>query len=374
MLVMKKMKQLIASILVIAMALSCAMIFPENTTAANTTEIPESVDYDASYSISAYWNERKAPTKAGYVFGGWYTETTVNDGKKYTALKEADLVKVEDLDALENVCAKFVPAYVLSVRAQMQAATENEETRGESTDLRVLSAVDSTSYQNVGFDVLFNKRTPFASSEEEKTVKTSVYKNIRNTDGEINATEVFGSPATHFSVLKIEEIKSKNYEKVIYVTPYWTTMDGTRVEGISKYVRIMDGYTSNQYISVPINLLTGDAVAAGKIQMQYDYQTLNYVGYDTGVLLPKMEINVDSANGIIHIVGNTEPSEDNQFNNVDPESDIYGNVWFQRKTAQEMEDAGVQLPARWDFLMQEESFCDWSENMIDNVEAWHVRY
>lgn len=336
---------------------------------ASATTMPETIDYDDKYEISKYWEDRKAPTKAGYVFGGWFTK----EGTDYLPIKEAEIV-ANGVNAYAGAYAKFVPAYVLSVRAQLQKATEDDETRGDSTFLRVISAVDSTQYKNVGFDVLFNKKTPFAAEEDKKTVITTVYEELANAEGTIKAREEFGAPATHFSVLKINSIQEKNYSKVIYVTPYWTTMDGTKVEGMSKYVRVTDGYTSNKYISVPVNLLTGDLVAAGKIQMEYDHKTLNYVGYDTGVLLPNMEINVDASNGVIKFCGNASVGENNTYTDVDPASGIYANVWFQKKSDAEIASAGASVPERWKFLMSNLSFCNWNETMITNVEAWDTRY
>ena len=363
---MRKMKRTIGLIMISLMLLSNFAV-PMKADASETT-MPETIDYDDTYPIATYWEDKVAPTKPGYVFGGWFTK----NGTEYLPIKEAEIV-AQGVEKFKGAYAKFVPAYVLSVRAQLQKATEDDETRGDSTFLRVISAVDSTQYKNVGFDVLFNKKTPFAEEQDKKTVITTVYEELANDDeGTIKATEEFGAPATHFSVLKINSIKAKNYSKVIYVTPYWTTMDGTKVEGISKYVRVIDGYTSNKYISVPVNLLTGDPVAAGKIQMKYDYETLNYVGYDTGVLLPNMEINVDTSTGVITFIGNASVGENNTYTDVDPTSGIYANVWFQKKSDTEI--AGASVPERWEFLMSNLSFCNWSEAMITNVEAWNTRY
>ena len=364
----KTMKKVIGLIMISVMLLSNFAV-PMKVNASENP-MPEEINYDnENYEIASYWGNRTAPTKPGYVFGGWY----VKNNTKYTPIREAEIVD-NGVAAFEGAYAKFVPAYVLSVKAQLQKATEEDNTRGDSTFLRVISAVDSTHYKNVGFTVLFNKKVPFADEENKKTVITTVYESLKNDEGEIIASQEFGEPATHFSVLRINKILKGNYTKVIYVTPYWTTMDGTKVEGIAKYVRVMDGYTSNRYISVPVNLLTGDAVAAGKVHMEYDYKTLRYIGYDAGVLLPKMEINVDEANGVIKFIGNATVGENNQYEEVEPESGIYANVWFQKKTDEEIANAGATVPDRWEFLMSNLSFCDWDEKWVKNVKAWDTRY
>ena len=138
-------------------------------------------------------------------------------------------------------------------------------------------------------------------------------------------------------------------------------MDGTRVEGLAKYVRVMDGYASNRYISVPVNLLDGDAVAAGKLQMKYDQTKLEYVGFDSGVILPEMEVNVNASSGLINFVGNgTDTNKD-----MDPTSGIYANVWFKKSTKDS---------AHLEFDVKNLEFCNWGEEIISNVKAWDIQY
>ena len=138
-------------------------------------------------------------------------------------------------------------------------------------------------------------------------------------------------------------------------------MDGTRVEGLAKYVRVMDGYASNRYISVPVNLSEGSAVAAGKLQMKYDQTKLEYVEFDSGVLLPEMEAKANASTGLINFVGNgSDTSKD-----VDPASGIFANVWFKKLTND---------TSHLEFDIKNFEFCNWALNMVDNVKAWDLQY
>ena len=351
---MKNMKKVIATLMATLMVVVGVAVVPNSASADNTLNIPTTVDYDNEYNIADYWEDRVAPSKEGYVFGGWYKK--LNDDS-YKVITEENLT-TEGVDAYADAYAKFVPAYVLSVR--MQLAKNAETANGEGinkTYLRVLSGVNSTNYKEVGFNVWFNKK----SSTEQVATLSKVYKNITNDDGSINATEVFGEPATHFSVLKIDEIATKNFEKVIYVTPFWKTMDGTRVEGQAKYVRVMDGYAKNRYISVPVNLSEGSAVAAGKLQMKYDQMKLEYAGFDSGILLPEMEVNANESAGIINFVGNgIEKDVD-----VNPADGIYANVWFKK-----LENNASHL----EFDIKNLEFCNWALDLVNNVKAWDIQY
>ncbi len=351
---MKNMKKVIVTLMATLMVVVGVAVVPNSASADNTLNIPTTVEYDNEYKIADYWEDRVAPSKEGYVFGGWYTK--LNDNS-YKVITEENLT-TEGVDTYADAYAKFVPAYVLSVRMQLAKGAETANGTGvEETYLRVLSGVDSTNYKEVGFKVWFNKK----SSTQQVATLSNVYKNISNDDGSINATEVFGEPATHFSVLKIDKIASKNYEKVIYVTPFWTTMDGTRVEGQAKYVRVMDGYAKNHYISVPVNLTEGSDVAAGRLQMKYDQTKLEYVGFDAGVLLPEMVVNANQTTGNISFVANgTETGV-----NVNPAEHVYANVWFKKVTNE---------TSHLKFDIKNLEFCNWDEAIINNVKAWDIKY
>ena len=77
------MKKLLAGCLALAMLVSTMLVMSKNVQAADNNQL---IDESGNYAISDYWTAKtkKAPTKDGYVFGGWY----VKDGDNFVALNE----------------------------------------------------------------------------------------------------------------------------------------------------------------------------------------------------------------------------------------------------------------------------------------------
>ena len=109
----------------------------------NAAVAEDKVIYEEVGSIANYWkaDNKTAPVKAGYVFGGWFKTSTanavgaeayVNGGATsyYAPLKSTELNTDEDADCdyTGTAYAKFVPAQVLSVKAQNSAATVTNST------------------------------------------------------------------------------------------------------------------------------------------------------------------------------------------------------------------------------------------------------
>lgn len=379
---MRRLNKTLAGLMAAVMVLLGVSVTPVE--AADATA-PTTVYYATAteFKISDYWGkgtngENLVPVKDGYVFGGWYTAENGTPIKK-----EALDTDLKDNNKIDTVAvAKFVPSYILSVKMQINATTETgngtlpytrEEDSVKYTNMRLLSAVDSVKYQNVGFDIVLDK-----TGAKLDLNYTKVYAELGAKDNgalsAITPSGIFGSPATHFIAAELSNIVAGNLEKIIYVTPYWTTIDGTKVEGASKFIRVMDGYDSNRFISIPVNLSVDGQAAAGMVTMSYDKEKLQFVtakdssgnayGWDTGVSFAEMEVNTATA-GTIKFVGNGK--------NVDTDymtgKDIYANVWFQVKE-------GVTLTTNaLEFAIGAESFCTWGEAMLDGkVTAWDVLY
>lgn len=319
---------------------------------------PDQVIYDnTNYNFSEYWNtdaaQRTAPVKDGYVFGGWYEDEGTTPLTEKTAA------------AATTAYAKFVPSYVLSVKAQIeQTAANGTQT---TTYIRIATSVDSTKYQSVSFDIWGNNKNHVSNVPEI----TKVYDSINN--GAIVARDAFGAAASKLAVLKLTKIANADSHKIIYVRPNWTTLDGTKVEGLGRYVRVEDGFTANQYISIPVNLLEGKEVAAGIVELSYAaYKDVlevakdsngNYL-IDAGRLLPNMQYSVDETNGKIKFVGYTENVD--KYNSTES---VYASVRFKVKS-------GATLPDCCVFTMTAGDFTDWREAAPDTlkVTAWDYQY
>lgn len=362
---MNFMKKMAAVLCIAVIVMAGVVVAPVTADAAGATVFYEACD------IGKYWSksQKTAPIKDGYVFGGWYTKTTEGETTVYTALKEADITTDENGVAnVEDTYAKYVPAYVLSVKAQNESGTSKDDDKDSS--VRVLSSVDCKDYQKVGFKILINNKNELFTGESgtEPLETTKVFTGLvvgTDTDNPLTPENIFGSESHFLSVWRLDGIANKFDAKIINVTPYWITMDGTKVEGLSKYVHVEDGY--NGYISVPINLCDIKEVAAGTLTMTYPSGltlVANKVEFD-GVF-PKGEMSVyDDGNGTIKIVGNADT-----VNTVKVADGIFANLRF---TADESVYSGAGKGTFLSFTVIDEKFCDWDEELI-TIDAWDIKY
>ena len=348
-------KKMIASLLAITMLLSgLVMISPLTYAESSTEEVVDTVGeiiYSSNYySIQQYYPTKKAPVKENYVFGGWYQKV----GDSYKALSEAEAGAIADGTNATTAYAKFVPAYVLSVKAQNAEGTTENMT--EKTSVRVITSVDSKKYQKVGFEIYLGNGTKLLTQRDGSALETSrVYKGIKiGTSTTKTATQIFGIAANHVAVWELTDIIRENHSKIICVRPYWVTMDGTTVRGLTKYVHIEDDYKN--YISVPVNLLTGEDVAAGMMSMTYD-QTLTFVDFEEGRLLPDMSCNPDASSKTIKMVGNAKNVDD-----AVKADGIYANIRF----------AKPSVTTNFDITVGQ--FCDWLEQSVTTLKAWDITY
>ena len=362
------MKRLIAGCMAMAIVVSGVKVLP-NTAKAAEDIVKDGIVY-SPLDMETYWDveSKTAPVKPGCVFAGWYTK---DESDEFTAIEEADGIPTN-----ENTYAKFVPAYVLSVKTQVeaQAETKSDATdKPESTFMRVLSSVDSENYQNVGFEVLLGDK------EVELKVEafTKVYNGLKlsATATEIIYPEdVFGEASDYFTALDLKNIKATKFSSKIYIRPYWTTLDGTKVEGLARNVRVEDKYTDYEYVSVPINLLTDGVnpvkVAAGMVEVTYDATKAvvakdaqdNY-RIDTGRLLKDMEYNVippaagETTGKIIFAGSGIDTTEEIMADG------LYANIRFQSATDDKLTESDLNL------TKTAKEFCDWEEN-TETVTAW----
>lgn len=326
----------IAVVLIVA-----GILFIPNVAKAEAVEVEGSngiiyVKDSEKYNFKELWSEKKAPYNEGYVFAGWYS--AAEDG---AALDAESAAKAED------AWAKFVPDYVLSVRAQIEKATKESD---GATDIRVLSAIDSEHYLNVGFDIyLANKIQITMENGSAPLVTTKAFKNILVDGQPVSATTTFGEAAKYYVVWKLTDILDANDSKIIYVRPYWTTLDGTKVEGLAKYVHVEDGYKN--LVSVPINLMTGEAIAAGVVKMEYK-EGLTFYGFEEGRLLKEMAVNYGTK-GVVNMVGNAETVDE-----VIYADGIYANLRF-KKTGTEDANSLITIPE------DVSDFTNWQESDVD---------
>ena len=320
-------------------------------------------DEEQTYNIKDYWNadetKRIAPVKEGYVFGGWFE--TANESKPLTeeALKEA---------VPEKAYAKFVPAEVLSVKAQNQkGVTEqtiaamreknlnNEEISNEEKFyVRVMSSLDSKNYTKVGFDIYLNNKKKL-----EGTETTKIYTGVMVEGQAQSAEEIYGGASKYLMTWRLTQIDwADNAKLIIYVRPYWVTTDGTKVYGLAKYVHIEDEYLN--YINVPVNLLGGEKVIAGAVDVTSDTdEQLELVAFENGRIFKYM--NYTKTGNTFKMVGNTDLGVGKYNENGET---IYANLRL-RKPANNTE---------FNIVDKNNTFCNWDEEFVDVKKVWDTKY
>ena len=172
----------------------------------------------------------------GYIFAGWYKEASCENGYR-------------SLNGVTSAHAKFVPEDILSVKLQLKA---NTKASSLTTNMRLVSSVDSLNYQEVGFEVYFN------GAETPVMAKTSkVYEKIAAsaTSGvEYNyGSKLINIDSEYFVTATLINISNGNFNKNFYIRPYWKTLDGTTVYGVNRYVTVMNGISTTN-INIPVKV------------------------------------------------------------------------------------------------------------------------
>lgn len=181
--------------------------------------------------ITQYIIDGEYPTEEGKIFAGWYNgETPV----KSTS------------DVTDTTVPKFVDDDVLTMKFQLLAVTTATST---TTDVRFLTSVDSLNYKSVEFEVTLNKTVT--------TPVNKVYTSV-NAEGEkFTPKEVFSEDSNYIATLLMTDFTKESSDsdeygywgKTITVTPKWTTMDGTTVEGTKREIEVNDGLYDTELTS-----------------------------------------------------------------------------------------------------------------------------
>lgn len=384
-------KKLTAGVLAVGMLVT---VFAVVSKQADAAVAGDKVLYEEE-TIANYWSvdSKTAPVKPGYVFGGWFrladkdakgAEKVVDGEDYYAPLTSADLNTDEDNDCdyTETAYAKYVPAQVLSIKAQNGVneggtlPTKPEDISEENPIwVRLMTSLDSLNYKDIGFDIYLNNTTrPKDNQDDDYTLETSkVFSGVYIGDNETptDATDIFGGVSEYVCVWELQNIKyASNSTKIIYARPYWHTMDGTKVFGLAKYVHIEDQY--NGYISVPINLLDGQDVAAGEVHMTYaDANAATPLAWqvkevEIGRVLKEMSYIVSG--DTIKMVGSGEDVGEYLKDASGERETIFANVRFERVDKENLADTEDVT-----FTTIMKKFCDWEPKAV-TINSWDVKH
>ena len=368
-------KKLVAGVLTLGMITTGIVVCPKQADAAGVKDKVIYEEYQATDIATNYWNveEKIAPVKEGYVFGGWFekvdektdtSETYENEGKEEYY---APLTNVSG-----NACAKFVPAQVLSVKSQngVEQGSSIEEINENTIKninkenpmyTRVVTSLDSANYQKVGFEIylanwlrVYKDGLGDQSPNKEATETTKIYRALMENGEPQSANTLFGEESEFLGVWELSAIDTpSNATLQIYVRPYWITTDGTKVNGLAEYVHIEDEYMG--YINVPVNLLGGERIAAGVVNVQYS-GTATLYEVETGRMLEKMSKN--PTNDSVKMVGYTSKN----VGEYQGDETLYANLRFKN------------LNGNVDFNITDGTFSDWNEAIVEVKKEWNTKY
>lgn len=371
---LKMLKTVTVLVVAFAIVATGALSTTFGASAADTvTESPEKngvvyVQY-GSLDPAEYWGVKapeytgvNANNGVGYLFGGWYTK----DGDTYTPVEDAS-------GLVGTIVAKFVPAQTMSVKCQNWAGTD---VNSDDVIVRVISATDNINYKQFGFTV--SKIVDGVEGKLSTVTTDTVYKRFNYYDSEVDTTpdiyepsELFGPAANRFTTCTVGKIPTEHHGTIICIKPFWVTLDGVTVNGLSKFAHVEDGYLG--YVNVPVNLnilTANNGAAAGRLNVTAPAGSgLTFIGAEEGIeygkIFNEMEFNVLS-DGTIRCVGNTSDLSDKT------EMDVYVNLKFQRTQTNDAPEKGVF----YTFSVTGEDFCDAYENTFTDEEdnVWNVIY
>ncbi len=165
-----------------------------------------------------------APTKSGYVFAGWYQDANYEEA-------------VSSSTVSGTAYPKFVDDEVLTIKAQVTAETT---ATSESTNLRVITGVDTLNYSKIMIHV---SATLASSKVIDKSITTSrVYTQVRTPSGLVDVSEVFGSPVTYATSVVLSNIQQADFSTNFTITPSVVTLDGTTVTGTTRVLTPSEGF------------------------------------------------------------------------------------------------------------------------------------
>ncbi len=205
--------------------------------------------------VASYRESGTYPEEPGYIFAGWYKDA------EYTEWINND-------ETGTSAWAKFLEDDVLSVQSQVKVTTTDANGDGKldvtsnSTDLRVATTVDGLEYRRISFYLQKQKDGIYGAKFDTATVSDEnarmVYEKLYALEDKTTVTEhkptIFTWQSDYFKTFTITNIPSSDYGTKIKVTPYWITMDGTRVEGKAVETCVND-YTNNKSQAVSVDFI-----------------------------------------------------------------------------------------------------------------------
>lgn len=340
-------KKMMIAVLVLVLVISGISVIPKDADKTYAAETNTYYKVGSTDKITDYWmSDRKiAPDitdiiedstlhDEDWAFAGWYKDETCKN------------VWTGKTSKTDVAYAKFVPSDIFAVACQVQSGTVEGQTG--TSQLRLVSTVDSLNYNQVGFKVSLGDK------QLESYWTDSVAKTIEVTDSSkskvaftVNPT-AFNANSKYFTTVTVVDITADSFTEAFYVIPCWETLDGTQVEGFSRYARVEDSYKN--IVNVPVRLCTDEEVGVGQLTVTIP-TGFTYSGYDVGSIFEDMKVYPNETAGTLSCMGVV----DNVSKNKTADG-MYINLRFS------VDDLGTANDTA--FAVDSEQFCDVVENLV----------
>ena len=236
-----------SSALVMCMTL-VMLLWAFRTEASETKEVKyvEGISYTKDNTIPEITDEDLKSELDGYLFAGWYTKS--DEGETYNPVSNPTLNG--------TYYAKYVPEEVLDIKAQISGTLLNADTTDDTkSSIRFVTSIDSTDYKQISFNI--KRPNKEYDAETTKYVYRELYAVDATAASESTLLKTYKPSEFHatsqfFKTWTISNVPDTAYDTDITVTPYWVTLDGTRVEG-TKSIKSVNLGRSWIYIDTTAN-------------------------------------------------------------------------------------------------------------------------
>lgn len=214
-------------------------------------------EYDAtSFAALRSADSHTAPEYKNYLFAGWFTDPACT---AETAISSGTLTIEEGT----SVYAKFVPRYILTVKAQVAADLVDDKITNDDAagEIRFVTTVDTERYSQVGFNVTYDKNRD-GEYETKSISNNSVYPELKAFGTVVYQPTDFSKASTYFKACTMKNVGADYFDIEFAVTAFWKTMDGTVVEGDTA-VKTMNQGISVHYLEGKTALFVGDSIQDG---------------------------------------------------------------------------------------------------------------
>lgn len=365
---MKQFKKLLAALLVVALILPGISIMEAQMEEVQAQETN---------------TQKIAPEQDGKVFAGYY----VDEQYKTTS-------------NVEGGTKKFVDEGVLSLKMQLKTNQDG------SYDLRLVSTVDTLNYRNVGFKIGFDKDgdKAFAKNEISNWTTSEVAHRV---DGTYNQQEVkvpfsyspkvIDTKSEYFITGIMEGIQAKYVANDFLITPFWTTLDGTRVEGQSRWFSIEDMVKTN--INIPVEMTEDEynsaTIGTDGFTLSEKYYDGKYAHFNLTVAdktaLPSATTVTIGNKPVIYRNLESQGTVDANFNSVSADTTWYtaypdeteyvianaAELWGMAKLSKDdssVDYAGKTIYLVADIAVNDVTKVNWTTGVVEEgytTKAWH---